>query len=158
MKKVLLCAFCFILLSISTAQASNIDWIEAASAGYLSTYSSPSILFNGRAGDSVALLMAPIDYSSTSGYCGLSRLDAPSTIIASGYGAYGLFGVLPADDMYIFLCIKASGLSGNVILAVIDPAVLAVSSADRSASAVAPPELTERLKAAIAEMFVEKSN
>jgi len=113
MKKLL--ASILMALSLST-QADQIEYVHAATIGYLSSYTNVSVGINADKGQWLAFNT----YSSVTGcFCGISALDDPGNILAADYGVTML--KVPEDNFYMVLCIKTGGISSDIVLAVTHP-------------------------------------
>lgn len=145
-----------VLSLVSFAQASEFDWVLAGSMGYLSTYSSVAVLFNAHAGQHLILAGVPAQYYSTQGYCGLARYMDAKNMLAYGFSTSYLYATAPADDLYVFLCIKSSGLSGDIILVAADSSLIGISESMRTQSIEEYPlEMTDKLQDAMSRYFGE---
>ncbi len=145
-----------VLLFVSVVHASEYDWILGGSAGYLSTYSNVAVIFNAHAGQHLLLAGLPMDYSSTQGFCGLARFMDPQNLLAYGYSTSYLYAAAPGDDLYMFLCIKSSGVSGDIILVAADSSLIGISESMRTQSVEEYPlEMTDKLQDAMSRYFGE---
>ena len=143
----LLLILMMLLLVFSVAEANDYDWVKAGSIGYLSTFSAPAVYFNARAGNHLLLAALPMDYSSMQGYCGLARMGNSTTIVSGFLSAY-IYATAPIDDLYIFLCIKSSGSSGNILMVAADTVLMgsASVSAEDLGEKTEDPELLKSLQ------------
>lgn len=96
------------------AQADEWSFVKAGSMSYVSNHSALGVFFYGEAGESIAF----VPYSkSTNVYCGMTHINAD--LDAEGFlatcGDYGFAATLPYDTLYLVVCVKAGGRSGDVI-------------------------------------------
>jgi hypothetical protein len=154
LKKAFCIASLFLLLFAVTANAGEFDWVVGASIGNISSVDSPALIFNAYGGQSLLLAGLPMTYSSTEGYCGLAPFTSSGSVIASGYSSDFIFATAPFDDLYMFLCVKSSGLSGDLMLVAADTYTLNVSStaSAKSTKKEVPQELKDRLVQEIAKV------
>lgn len=154
MKKIIIIAiFCFILPF--SAIAAEINGLVGAAIGYLSSTDAVAIAFNAKAGKSLTLAGISMQYSSTTGYCGLARYGA-SGLIISGYSTSMFTVTVPADDFYMFLCLKSSGTSGDFAAIVLDNSYFTTNSTQAMQSQLisdAEPDLTIAVEKAIDQKF-----
>lgn len=133
-------------------EAGQYDWVLGGAIGYLSSYSNPAVFFNAAPGTQLLLAAIPVDYSSTTGFCGLARLGDPSTLIVMGYSDTYLYTTVVADDLHMFLCVKTSGPSDDMLLVAADKMRMGESSKNSGQSAmdyIYPQELIDRLQDAM---------
>lgn len=152
MRKVLGVLIVFLMLSAATAWAGQYDWVIAGSEGYMSSYSYPVLIFNGSAGENVALIAMPLDYYSTSGYCGLAPISDPYDIVVSGYTGPWMTVILPISDLYVFTCLQTGGLADTVLLAAGYNNILNIRSQQRKARA-SNSALDAQIKAVIQKLL-----
>lgn len=147
LKRVLSITVLFLLLFAVTASAGEFDWVIGASTGYISSLESPALMFNAHQGQSLLLTGYLMDYYSTEGYCGLAPFTSSGSMIATGYSSDYIFVTAPVDDLYMFLCVKSSGISGDLMLIATDNSLLTMSSVSsaKSRKEVVPQQLKDRL-------------
>lgn len=158
MKKILVAWVFFVLVTcpVSMLHADDWSWALGGSAGYISSYSYVGSFFFARAGTPVVIISAPMDYSSTTAFGGVTSIDAQSTFLDSGYSSGVLQFTAPADTLYLVVWVKSSGLSGDFLTAVADGSKIPLSLQARESKKEAetyPPELLERLQDAVNKML-----
>ncbi len=120
MKRVLL----LVLLFLSVARPSIAEQFPgflAIGAGTLSADDNVSVFVNVNTGQRISLIGAGLDFNSTEGFCGLGRQGAPpGTLLISGSSKRLISITAPVSDLYLYLCIKRSGLSGEFATAILD--------------------------------------
>jgi len=143
-----------VLSLVSFVQASEYDWVLGGSKGYLSSYSNVAVIFNAHSGQPLLLAGLPMQYSSTQGFCGLARFMDPQNMLAYGYSTSFLYATAPAGDLYMFLCIKSSGISGDLILIAGDSSLLGISSSvGMQRIEEYPEEMINKLQEAMGRYF-----
>jgi hypothetical protein len=139
-----------VLLLLSVARPSIADQFPgfiAVGIGTLSSDDNVAVAANLNAGQRISLVGAGLDFSSTEGFCGLARLGASGLLIA-GSSATLRSLTAPASDMYMYLCVKRTGLSGDFAAVILDGLVfpgVTESDADPDLEAIVQEAIDRRL-------------
>ena len=111
----------FVLLLLSVARpsiAEQLPGIIAVGIGILSADSNVGVAGNFDAGQRISLIGVG-DFSSTEGICALSRLGS-SGLLVTGSSKRLTSITVPVSDLYVYLCMKNSGLSGGFSTAILN--------------------------------------
>lgn len=108
--------FVLALALTSATCAFDIDRITAGKF-YVSSYSSAVLFYNMNAGSSINIYA----HGGPDVFCGVSTLTEPANMLMADFlDIRGMTFNAWSKDVYIVLCIKNRGVSGNVILLIED--------------------------------------
>jgi len=118
MKSAVLVALVFLSVA-RPAIAQPINGLIAASLGTLALGDNVSVAANINAGRRISVWGLGLDFVSTEGFCGLGRSGAGGLLIAGS--SRTIFTITaPVSDLYLYLCVKNSGLSGEFAAVLLD--------------------------------------
>jgi len=126
MKKVLLVSIVMFLLTASVAGAAQFTGLLGGANGYLSSNIGVSAFFNAHAGQQLA-----VGGFSTNviGFCGLSTISNPTQFLILGFvPAQTLFITAPYTDLYLFTCVRYSGISDYIIIGAVNNSIAGMSA------------------------------
>ncbi len=133
MKRLLLVP-AFILLAVSVADAEQFTGLLGGGSGYLSSDTAVQAFFNAYEGQSLAVGGLS---NGVIGFCGLSTISEPTSFIVLGFVPTEiLFVTAPTTDLYLFTCVKASGLADYIIIGAVDNSIAGLSSASKNARGI----------------------
>ncbi len=98
----------------------------------------------------------PADYSSTTAFGVVVSIDNPYYYFDSGYSFRNLQFIAPADNLYLVVWVKSSGLSGDFFTAAVDGSKWPRSLQSREYKKEAetyPQEILKRLQNAVNKML-----
>lgn len=149
------------LLIASTAQAAEFDYVRSVGVGELWSNNYVATAFYGYVGEGVVLGSATMEYLSTMGFCGLASYYTLGTLLITNFTGLDIFYILPFSDLYVYLCIKSSGLSGNFMAYILDASMLSMSQIEdlraKQSEDEHPQELIEKLKEAFSKLENQQS-
>jgi len=125
MKKMLFIALALVVCMTGTSGATDWSVVKSGGSFYVSSYSDATIFFYGKAGESYVLSNFS---NSIKLACGISSASS-GKIEASGYDVVSYS--TKADDLYLAICIKSSGTSGDTIVGVLDASFFKTREATR---------------------------
>jgi len=108
MKKLIILVL--VLLSNSNLMALDLDRVTASN-GYISSYSDVALFFNLDRGETIDIYTS----GSANLFCGMSTIDDSQTLLLAQrtLNLVPITYTAPSKNLYILLCMKSSGLSGN---------------------------------------------
>jgi hypothetical protein len=118
MKRILL----LVLLFLSVARpsiAAPINGLIALGLGTLSSDDNVAVAVNLNAGQRISVLGVGLDFSSTEGFCAVARAGASGLLITASSKRLTSI-TAPASDLYLYLCVKRAGLSGDFAPIILD--------------------------------------
>ncbi len=144
------------LFAASTSQAANYDYVRSVAASDLWSSNYVAAAFYGYTGEGVILGSAAMEYSSTKGFCALASYNTLGNLLITNFTGGDVFYSLPSSDLYVYLCIKSSGWSGNFMAYVLDASKLSMSEVEdlrvKQSEDENPQKLIEKLKEAFSKL------
>jgi hypothetical protein len=136
-----------------TAAAGPIPGLKAASTGYVSSYTGTGVGFNLSAGERVLMMGGA---SSVVGFCGLASYLNPGYILLTAFSTQIAQFTAPYSDLYVYVCVKSSGISDDLVLIVMSSQLLEAATKAtevyeklNGAPPAATPELSAEERAAL---------
>ena len=105
-------AFALALSLASSVSALDID--RSTGGGfYVSSYSTAAMYYNMNAGEAINIY----NYGPTNVFCGVATFSNPAGLLMADYVSMTPSSfTAPHKDLYLIVCIKSSGISGDNIL------------------------------------------
>jgi hypothetical protein len=143
----------FSLLMALSIQASATDWsiAKAGAQAYVSADSVLGIFFYGSAGEELAFSTFSEDVPV---FCGVASIDDSTNLFAVGNQLF--FFRIPANNLYIAVCVQAGQQSGSVTAGVLNSAFFGGTRKSEHPDELSSKEqdiLVEKLRSAIGQIL-----